>query len=130
MGLSTKASDWKVSFRDTASALSFTVLRFKFFSKTADVSTTFIFAGREVTPGIIMGGDGLNPTSIQCIKAFSADELNWTPGVVFGLGSGLIVGNGILFITAGSLFANQQIPGTKLAIGIKVFTAVGLWKQQ
>lgn len=129
MGLSTKASDWIVTFKEAAAFLTLTVLRFKFFSKTADMSTIFIFAGPDIGPGIIVGGDMINSTPIQCLQAFSANDLNFKPGVVLGLGGGVVAGDGVLLITAKDLFANQRIPGMKLAVGIKVFTAIGIWSR-
>ena len=143
MGWSTTARDWKVAgaaqiagaFGPGAGVWTF-ILQ----SETAGHSGMFLFAAVGLGGGGSLGGasmpdwstGGLSWTSLECDRAFSAADLNWSAGRLSTAGAGLAVGYGVVIISAfnmrGSLFSSQNCFGGSIGVGASIMTTAGMWK--
>jgi hypothetical protein len=143
MGWSTRATDWKVAGAAQvggAAAVGGGIWCFVFQSETAQWSGMFAFGAVGLGEGGSIGGaslpdfssGGLNWSQLECDRAFSAADLNWSPGRLSTAGAGLAVGYGVVILTAfnlsGSMFSSQNCWGGTVGVGASIMTTVGMWK--
>jgi hypothetical protein len=118
---------------------------FQFRSQKADFSGAYLFVGGALGLGGDMGGGaGPSPadvatntrpdlwTSLKCVRAFSADDLNWAYGALSTLAAGVAYGYALTGISGGlvdPLFTDQEVSGWGTGVGVIGAILAGVWKR-
>jgi len=145
MSLAIKADDWKVCDLGTGGVglvLAAGIWAFTFYSKKADISARFHFAGTGWGLGgeTGSGGDVDDLSSIDCSgwmglsQPFSVVDLDQCPGHIATAGIGAGVGIDALYISAGPkvgfknpFFSVQSVGGLGYGVGISALSVKGAW---
>ena len=138
----TRATDWKIAGLAQiggAAVVGAGIWTFVLQSAHANFSGTYTFTGYGLGAGGSVGGasvpdlstGGLSWTSLECDRAFHADDMDGCMGRLTTAGAGLAVGAGVVIVSAfnwgGSMFSSQECFGASIGVGASAMTTAGMW---